>query len=809
MRISLNWLKNYVNIDVSPEVLAEKLTNVGLEVESIDYLGKKYDKFLVGKILKVDKHPNADKLTVCKVDIGSEIIDIVCGAPNVAENKLVVVGLVGATIPRNQHDTDSKPFTLKRANIRGIESNGMICSEYELDLGEDKSGILILKDEKLKAGTKLSDYLGLNDVVFEIGITPNRPDCLSHLGIAREIAAIFHVKLKKPKIKIKESKELVTFAAKVYIDDIDKCPRYTARVLRNVKVEPSPQWLQNYLNAVGIRPINNIVDVTNYVLMEIGHPLHAFDYDRLKNNTIKVRTAKDGEHFVTLDGKGRELKEGMLLICDDEKPVAIAGVMGGVNSEITETTKNILLESAYFLPQSIRRTSKLLGLSTDASQRFERGADPNITKYAINRAAELIQRLTNAKVLLGYIDIYPKPIQPKKIFLNTQKVNRTLGTNLTYYPIKNLLQKIDIKFLKRNKIGLWFEVPTFRPDLERDIDLIEEIARLYGYDNIEIKMRSPILFSEQANSRDFEDEIKNYFLGRGYDEIITNSLLSKELASLSKDEYVEILNPISRDMATMRTSMLPSILSVIKNNIYHQSKNLNLFEIGKVYFKDSSVPRGPYTTPNYREEKRLILAKTGISEYPHWSRDERESDIFDLKGEVEDLFVMLSLDKYKFISYTIDRTLTEMNLNIMYQNVEIGYIGKVKKEILELFDIEQDVYVSDINLDILKSFVNYKRKYVPLPLYPMVIRDLAFIVDKGISVEKLLETIKLSAGELLKDINLFDVYTGERIAPDKKSCAFTLQFQSAEKTLTDEEVTQVVENIIKVMNEKYNATLRK
>lgn len=809
MRISLNWLKNYVNIDVSPEVLAEKLTNVGLEVESIDYLGKKYDKFLVGKILKVDKHPNADKLTVCKVDIGSEIIDIVCGAPNVAENKLVVVGLVGATIPRNQHDTDSKPFTLKRANIRGIESNGMICSEYELDLGEDKSGILILKDEKLKAGTKLSDYLGLNDVVFEIGITPNRPDCLSHLGIAREIAAIFHVKLKKPKIKIKESKELVTFAAKVYIDDIEKCPRYTARVLRDVKVEPSPQWLQNYLNAVGIRPINNIVDVTNYVLMEIGHPLHAFDYDRLKNNTIKVRTAKDGEHFVTLDGKGRELKEGILLICDDEKPVAIAGVMGGVNSEITETTKNILLESAYFLPQSIRRTSKLLGLSTDASQRFERGADPNITKYAINRAAELIQRLTNAKVLLGYIDIYPKPIQPKKIFLNTQKVNRTLGTNLTYYPIKNLLQKIDIKFLKRNKIGLWFEVPTFRPDLERDIDLIEEIARLYGYDNIEIKMRSPILFSEQANSRDFEDEIKNYFLGRGYDEIITNSLLSKELASLSKDEYVEILNPISRDMATMRTSMLPSILSVIKNNIYHQSKNLNLFEIGKVYFKDSSVPRGPYTTPNYREEKRLILAKTGISEYPHWSRDERESDIFDLKGEVEDLFVMLSLDKYKFITYTIDRTLTEMNLNIMYQNVEIGYIGKVKKEILELFDIEQDVYVSDINLDILKSFVNYKRKYVPLPLYPMVIRDLAFIVDKGISVEKLLETIKLSAGELLKDINLFDVYTGERIAPDKKSCAFTLQFQSAEKTLTDEEVTQVVENIIKVMNEKYNATLRK
>lgn len=809
MKISLNWLKNYVNFDVSPELLAEKLTNAGLEVESIEYLSKKYENFIIGKILKVDKHPNADKLTICKVDIGNKNINVVCGAPNVSENQFVVIGLPGAIVARNQHDIEAKPFTLKKASIRGIESDGMICSEYELDLGEDKSGILVLENNGLKPGITLNEYLGLNDVVFEIGITPNRPDCLSHLGIAREIAAIFHLKLKKPKLELKESRELITFATKVFVDDLDKCPRYTARIIKDVEVKPSPKWLQNYLNAVGIRPINNIVDITNFVLMELGHPLHAFDYDKLKDNTIRVRVAKDGEHFITLDGKGRELKEGMLLICDAEKPVAIAGVMGGINSEITENTKNILLESAYFLPQNIRRTSKLLGLSTDASQRFERGADPNITKFAINRAAQLIQQITNAKVLLGYIDIYPKPIQPKKINLNTDRVNSTLGTNLTYYPIKNLLKKIDIKLIKRNKNKMLFEIPTFRPDIEREIDLIEEIARLYGYDNIEIKMRSLIKFKEQPVYKDIDDEIRNYLVGRGFNEIITNSLMNKELAGLFKDDYVEILNPISRDMAAMRTSLIPSVLNVVRNNIYHQSKNLNLFEIGKVYFKDSSIAKGQNTISGFREEKRLILVKTGISEYPHWSKQEFPSDIFDLKGEVEDLFVMFPLDKYKFISYTIDRTLTELTLYIMYQNVEFGYIGKVKKEILKLFDIEQDVFVADINLDILKSFVNYNRKYIPLPMYPMVIRDLAFIVDRAIPVEELLQTIKDSAGKLLKNVDLFDVYTGDQVAADKKSCAFTLQFQSEERTLTDEEVALIIDNVIKVMNNKYNATLRK
>lgn len=809
MKISLNWLKNYVNFDIPPETLAVKLTNVGLEVENIEYLSKKYEKFIIGMIRKVQKHPNADKLTVCNVDIGNKYINVVCGAPNVAENQLVVVGLEGATIPRNQHDPTAKSFTLSRSTIRGIESNGMICSEYELDLGEDKSGIMVIEAEDVKPGTELNEYLGLNDVVFEIGVTPNRPDCLSHLGVAREVAAILKQKLYKPKPKIIEHRELVNFSAHVVIEDIEKCPRYTARVIKDIKVEPSPRWLQNALNAVGIRPINNIVDVTNYVLMETGHPLHAFDYDKLKNNTIRVRTAKDGEHFVTLDNKGRELKNGMLLICDDEKPVAIAGVMGGANTEISQTTRNILLESAYFDPKSIRRTSKLLGLSTDASQRFERGADPNITKYAINRAAELIQKITNGKVLLGTIDVYPKPIHPQKIFVYPENVNQTLGTQLTQYEIKNLLQKIEIKLLKKYKNKILFKVPTFRPDLEREIDLIEEIARLYGYDRIDTKLQSTITFSESPIPHDFEDDLKNFLVGRGFNEIVTNSLSSKELATLTNDNAIEILNPISRDMAAMRTSLLPSTLNVIRNNIYHQNKNLNLFEVGKVYFKDPGIGKGQFTTEGFREEKRLILSKTGISEQPHWSIDEKPTELFDLKGEVEDLLVMLSLDKYKFISYSIGRTLTEMTLNIMYQNVEIGYIGKVKKEILKLFDIEQDVYVADLNLDIIKSFVNYNKKYEPLPLYPMVIRDLAFIIDKNVPVDEMMNTIKLSAGEILKTVDLFDIYTGEQIASDKKSCAFTLQFQSNEKTLTDDEVTQITEKIVKEMNQKYNATLRK
>ncbi|MBU2635743.1 MAG: phenylalanine--tRNA ligase subunit beta [Bacteroidetes bacterium] len=812
MKISLNWLNQYVKINLPPDKLAVKLTNAGLEVESIEYLGEKYKNFVIGKVLGVPKHPNADKLTVCDVDIVAQNLKIVCGAPNVAVGQHVVVGLVGATIPKNQHDPEGKPFTLTKAKIRGVESNGMICSEYELDIGEDKDGIYILGNDT-QIGQAFADFLGLNDVVFEVGITPNRPDCLSHIGIAREVAALLKKQLMVPSIKFKEDKELVSKNASVVIKDSNNCPRYSARVIKNIKIGPSPKWLQNRLSAVGIRPINNVVDVTNYVLMETGHPLHAFDYDKLESHTIIVRTASDGEYFTTLDEKGRELKENTLLICDAEKPVAIAGVMGGLNSEISESTQNILIESAYFNPSNIRRSSKYIGLNTNASQRFERGADPNITVYALDRCTQLISKIAGGKILKGVLDVYPKKFKPVKIKVRLSKVNSILGTNLSSEEVKSLLGRIGIQLKnilkKKDKDSvLLYEVPTFRPDIEREIDVIEEVARLYGYDRIETKTTSYIKFSSQTPKIEFNDELRQWLAGRGFNEVITNSLLSQEVASLTSENVVILKNPLSREMNAMRTSLIPSMLEIVRNNINRQEKNLNLFEIGRVYFSVDETEMSTLVT-GYSEEERLILVKCGQSDFLNWSVHERKSDIFDIKGVIEDIFLKILLDKYKFIPYHATKALVDSAISIEIQNIEVGYLGKINDEILKKYSIEQDVYVAELSVDRLKQLYQSDKKYKSLPTFPSVIRDLAFVVEANISFAELSETIKSLGGGLVKSVELFDLYTGNQIDKNKKSFAFTIKFLSEEKTLTDEEVEVVIEKIINGMNSKHGAEIRK
>lgn len=813
MKISLKWLRQYVDFDITPEELADKLTKVGLEVEVIDYLGNKFNNFFTGQVLSVKKHPNANKLTVCDVNIGNSTIAIVCGAPNVDVGQKVVVGLAGAVVPRNQHDPQGKPFELAKVKIRGVESNGMICSEYELGIGDDKDGIMILNDNTT-IGIPFAEFLGLNDVVFEIGITPNRPDCLSHIGIAREVAAALKTTYKLPKVTINESSSSIENSAKVIVKNFDKCPRYSARVIKNIKVQPSPKWLQDYLSAVGLRPVNNIVDVTNFVLMESGHPLHAFDYDKLNGNTIIVREAIDGEHFVTLDGKGRSLTGGMLLICDASKPVAIAGVMGGTNSEINQSTHNVLLESAYFSPRSIRKTSKQLGLSSDASQRFERGADPNATIYSINRAAQLIAELAGGEIQKGIIDVYQKPFSSVKIDLSLQRVNNILGTSLNANQIIKLLESIDCQhqvteLTDDSNDSITFEVPSFRPDLEKEIDLVEEIARLYGYDNIETKMQSVVKFTSNPIQADVVDEIKLWFVVRGFNEIITNSLQNKELAYLSSSEVVEVMNPISKDMAAMRTSLIPNMLEVIRNNIYHQTKNMNLFEIGRTYLKISQANGKCEAVENYKEEEKIILAKTGLANLQNWAKNERISDIFDIKGEVEDLLLKFRLDKYKFIPYSTTKALVEMPVSIEINQIVVGYLGKIQRQLLKQYDIEQDVYFAELNLDILKSLLKIEKHYKPLPNYPMVIRDLAFITDKIVPVAEMQETIYKAGGELLKRVEIFDLYSGDQIDSDKKSCAFTLQFLSEERTLTDEEIEKVIDRIVEEMKVAHRATLRK
>jgi phenylalanyl-tRNA synthetase beta chain len=515
MKVSQNWLKKYVDFKLTPEQFTEKLSMLGLEVEGCEDLAKTYENFVVGEVLERAKHPNADRLSVCKVNIGNAVQEVVCGAPNVAAGQKVVVALLGAVIPHNQHDPEGKPFVIVKAKIRGVESNGMICSELELGLGKDASGILIL-DAMAKAGTSLAEYLNKTDIIYEIGITPNRADCLSHIGVAREISLLANKKLKVPKIVLKESTTPASKVAKIEILDNEKCPRYSARVLRNIKIGPSPKWLQDLLTSVGVRPINNVVDVTNYVLMETGHPLHAFDYDTLAGHTIVVKTAQDGEKFVTLDEKERTLTSETLMICDADKSIAIAGVMGGANTEISNATTNILIEAAYFHPGNIRRTSKHLGLSTEASYRFERGTDINMTVLAANRAAQMIQEMAGGELLEGVLDVYPKKRMPLIIKARISRINSLIGISLKKAQIISLLKKIDFAVKSSSKDEIHVTIPSFRNDILEEIDIIEEVARVYGYNNIETKTHAAIDFSSNVRTDLLQDEIRDYLIGSGF-----------------------------------------------------------------------------------------------------------------------------------------------------------------------------------------------------------------------------------------------------------------------------------------------------
>jgi phenylalanyl-tRNA synthetase beta chain len=810
MRISLGWLKKHVSIKIPVEDLARRLTMAGLEVESVENPLTKYDGFVVGQVVGVKRHPNADKLTVCTINAGKQTLEIVCGAPNVAAGQKVPVALVGAVIPRNQHDTEGKPFTLERVKIRGVESNGMICSEYELGVGEDAEGILVL-DQQASAGTPLAEYLGPMQTAMEIGLTPNRPDCMSHLGVAREVAVLLGTKLKRPLVRVTESRERADDHASVQIVDVEDCPRYTARVIRGVKIADSPKWMQDALKSVGLRPVNNIVDVTNYVLMELGHPLHAFDCDKLEGKKIVVRRAKDGDSFTTLDGKRRNLRSDTLMICDLRQPVAVAGVMGGANTEISETTRNILLESAYFDPKSIRRTSKYLGLSTDASQRFERGADPNATRYAADRAAQLIQETCGGEILKGAIDVYPRKVLPHVVALRTEKVNEVLGTDLEDKEVIRILDSLEVTLKATRKTKdrkrLLFSIPTFRPDLEREIDLVEEVARVHGYDRIETKMGTILKFPSKPRPIDRSDTIRDFLVGEGYLEIVTNSLQRKSIAALGGIPAVEILNPISEDMAALRTSLITGALDVIRHNINHGMKDLKLFEIGNVFRKGSASEKGPYFDA-YVEEERILIVQTGLANAPGWDRTDRRADFFDLRGTTERLLLKISLDKFRFIYYSTTNTLTEFSVDIEFNGSYVGFLGKLKPDISMSFGVDQEVYIVELLVKPLRENYEGKPTFQSLPKYPPVLRDLAFVVDESVTAAELLESVRSSGGNLLKKIRLFDVYTGDQIERGKKSCAFSLEFLSPDRTLTEEEVEKATQQVIQYVGEKLGARLR-
>ena len=815
MRISSKWLARYVQFKISPEVLAEKLTSAGLEVEGIERLGEKYEKFVVGEVLSVRKHTNANKLTVCSVDVGSKggkeesllPLQIVCGAPNVAAKQKVVVGLVGATVPRNQHDPDGKPFVLSKVNIRGEESFGMICSSYELGLGNDASGIMVL-DVSAKVGTPLASFLGMDDVVYEIGVTPNRPDCLCHLGIAREVAASLKKKAVLEKIVLHEDKKSsVKKAISIEVKDSKGCPRYTARLVTNVHVAPSPEWLQSYLKSCGLRPINNVVDVGNFVMYECGQPLHMFDYGKIAGKKIVVRNAAEGEKFRTLDGIDRTLSSDTLMICDAQKPVAIAGVMGGMNSEISDATAAVLIESAYFAPSGIRKTSKHLALQSDAAYRFERGTDPNGTKSAADRAAMLLAEIAGGVVNQGVVDIYPHKIKERVVRVRTTRVNKVLGTDLSSQEMKQLLSPIGITTSPGPKGTFLCTCPTYRPDLEEEIDIVEEIARLHGYSKIEDKMVSAIDFSQHVSRHSEVGTLRASLEGLGFNEIVTNSLLDLELVAPFSSDIVKIKNPISKDLSAMRPNTVFSMLQTVYHNTNLGIGDLKLYELGRTYAKaESGEPAS--VVKGYREREILSLCMTGRREPTGWHSGAEMVDIYDLKGVVASLLGKILLDKFQFICYDSRSPLTEQTIAIEIDGTYIGFLGKVKAELLKRFSVESDVYVSELSVrDLIQGEAGVK-KFVPPSKFPSVKRDLAFILGKDVLMEAVERQIRKSSGALLRDVTLFDIFEGKPLPEGKKSFAFTLDLNSGAKTLTEEEASQVIDAVVKDVCREFNAELR-
>ncbi|MBI5663344.1 MAG: phenylalanine--tRNA ligase subunit beta [Ignavibacterium album] len=799
MKISLNWLKDYVDLsDLSTDEIVDKLTMSGLEVEDVSDENELYKNFIVAEVKSVTKHPNADKLSVCEVFDGKENLQVICGAPNVAAGQKVVFAPIGTIIPNGN-------FQIRKAKIRGVESNGMICAEDELLLSDDHSGIMVL-NENLPTGKPITEALNLNDVIFEIAVTPNRPDALSHIGVARDLSAIFNRDLHIPEIKLKESKKKASDIASVEIIDSTNCPRYSAKVVLNVEVKDSPEWLKNKLTRIGLRPINNVVDVTNFILHEIGQPLHAFDLDLLEGKKIIVQSTTEEKEFVTLDSKVRKLPKGTLMICDAKREVAVAGVMGGENSEINSSTKNILIESAYFNPSSIRKTSKALQLSTDSSYRFERGTDPGITKYAAERAAHLIAEISGGEVAEGIIDVYPKIIERKEITLRYQRVTKILGYEISKEKIHQILSRLGIALKDINETSLLASVPTFRPDLEREIDLIEEIARVNGYDNIPVVPKISITLEQKVDQQKFEDEVRNIISSLGFSEMINNPLESEWEAKLTGNP-ITLANPQSVEMSCLRTSLLAGGLNSVKRNLNFGVRDMMLFEVGNVFNKksDSSIK----TFEDISEKQNLILILSGKEEEKFWNTQEKYFDFYCLKGLVNAFIKKISLDnQLADLYYSSENEIYSYYLTKNFKQQVVGTGGKVKRDVLNKFDINQDVFVFEFDLTALKQISPESKKYIEPPKYPKVHRDFAFIFDKNVQYLDVKNFILKKASKLLKSVELFDIFESESLGRDKKSMAFTLEYFDESRTLTEDEVEKDFNYLITEILKEFKAKLR-
>ena len=685
MKISLNWLRNYIDISLSVDELVKGLTDLGIEVESVENQQEKLNKFVIGKVIERSKHPNADKLSVCKVDAGTgEILNIVCGAPNVDTGQTVCVALVGAIVPNGG-------FEIKKAKLRGELSEGMICSAKELELGDDHSGIMALNTE-LRVGTPFAEYLKQNDVILEIGITPNRGDLLSHIGVARELGALTGKKIKEPLLKNDFSGGDINSKISVEIENTKGCLRYCGSMVEGITVKESPEWLKSYLNAVGLRPINNIVDVTNYVMMECGQPLHAFDYETISGRKIIVRSAGNDKKFKTLDSKERTLRDDVLMICDGEKPVALAGIMGGENSEISNSTTSVFIESAYFDPVLTRLSSKYLGLQSDSSYRFERGVDIDRTEWACKRAAELIAELGGGKVTAGFIDNYPNRLGKLNVPLRLSHLKRIAGVEYSSDTVKELLERIDIKFISENNGALHFEIPqSRREDLTREIDLVEDVIRLNGYDKIEI----PEYDNLYLDTRDFANkeydnlrEVRKYIVGRGFKEVISNTLVEENFQKKFDENYVSLMNPSSDKMNVLRSNLYIGMFEVIKLNFENSNNSIKLFETGNSFRTDEKG--------NIVENRSILLVVAGERDIKSFSEKQRNFNILDMVSEAEGLFGKLSVENIKKYDYNAQNALMDYSIEYKSRNNIICNIISFSGKFLNSIGIERPVIICQI-----------------------------------------------------------------------------------------------------------------
>jgi phenylalanyl-tRNA synthetase beta chain len=820
MNISYNWLKQYINVDLPAVETGKILTSIGLEVgavEEVESIKGGLEGLVVGEVVECKQHPDADRLRVAKVNIGNEneLLQIVCGAPNCRAGLKTVVATIGTTLYNGEES-----FTIKRSKLRGVESQGMLCAEDEIGIGESHDGIIELPLD-VPAGTLVKDYYNVqNDTVIEVDITPNRIDAASHFGVARDLAAYFaqrdsSIKLQRPSVdtfKIDNQ----NLPIKVTVENPDACPRYSGVVISGVEVKESPEWLKNYLITVGLRPINNVVDITNYALHSLGQPLHAFDMDMIADHHIIVKNLPQGSKFVTLDGVERSLSSEDLMICDPKGGLCIGGVFGGLTSGVSDNTKNVFLESAYFNPVSIRKTARRHGLNTDASFRYERGCDPNNTLYILKFTAQLIKEVAGGTISSEIVDVYPNKIEPKKVAITYKKINTLVGKEITGAEVKSILKSLEIEILSENAEGLELSIPTYRVDVVKDVDVIEDILRIYGYNNIlpGDEMKSSLSYSSKPDSHKLQTVIAEQLTASAFNEIMNNSLTKssyyENLQTYPIEKGVKIINPLSADLSVMRQTLLFGGLESIARNANRRNADLKLYEFGNIYSFHEELKNQADGLAPYVEELKLGLWLTGNKTAQSWVQKEEKSTVYELKAYVENVLRRLgfNLRELKLAEYS-DELLSEALVISSRSKKQLVTFGTVSKKQLKVFDIENEVFYADFSWNnILQEVKKHKVTYTEMPKYPEVKRDLSLLIDQNIQFAEIEKIAYETERNLLKDVSLFDVYQGKNLEAGKKSYAVSFILQDETKTLTDNQIDGIMAKMIKNLENKLGAKIR-